>query len=198
MDWAAWFRTLAPRAQDVYRRTGWLPSVQLAQLAVESGIGYGELSELATRCHNLGGIKYTGLVPSTRTRAGFACYPDEETFWRDYERVQRLSIYREIPAAGPDSAAQVRALARSPYAEGGYGGGANLLDVIRRYRLTRYDQVPGPALPAPRAAPVPAPSPAPAPAPAVYGVVSWVLPAAAVLVSLALMWVGVAQLQEAS
>ncbi|MBX6773014.1 MAG: glucosaminidase domain-containing protein, partial [Chloroflexi bacterium] len=153
----AFIALMAPRAQSAYARTGWLPSVQVAQLAFESSWGD---SVLARVHHNYGGIRFTRAAPAgtVATRDGFASYRSDDAFWADYERVQRLSLYDPIRAAAPGGApAQVAALAASPYDAGHYGGdGAALLSIIQAHALTRFDPASSrPALPELSAAPAP-------------------------------------------
>ncbi len=141
-----------PFVQSDYAATGWLPSLQLAQILDESAIG---TSTLAALGNNLAGVSYTGLVPSS-DHGGSAWYPNLDTFWRDYRRVQQLGAYNGIRQAGPHIDAQIAALVASPYASSHYYGGGTLSQLVAQYGLTKYDPAdssPAAATPASKSAP---------------------------------------------
>ncbi|NPV89136.1 hypothetical protein HPY42_06520 [Coprothermobacteraceae bacterium] len=121
-----------PYALDVAAELEIPPSVCLAQWAIESSF------ESPRWCdyNNYAGIT-DGGPPHFRR------YDTIDDFIRDYIRVLRLSYYREVLELAKQHAPAeeiARALGRSPWDAGHYGGdGKNLIAVMRRYNLFLFD-----------------------------------------------------------
>lgn len=140
----AFIAYLVGGVQGNHAATGWLPSLQIAQILDESARG---TSQGAVAGNNLAGLGYTGLVPSS-DHNGFAWYPGLNQFWTDYRRVQLLPYYNAVRQAEGINA-QIAALAASPYDAGHYGGGGVLTSLVDQYNLTQYDPKAEAATPTP-------------------------------------------------
>ena len=171
----AFISKIAPGAIAAQRKYGVPASVTIAQAIDESGWGR---SALATRDHNLFGIKGTGPAGSdrqltqeylngqlvTRTTA-FRVYHSAAQSIDDHGRLLATSAYyRQSMAHRHDPNAFAAALTGVYATDPGYG--AKLIDLMHRYDLYRYDSAAQSGTPqaSPPAAPTPGPTtPTPGP-----------------------------------
>ncbi|HZC42024.1 MAG TPA: glucosaminidase domain-containing protein, partial [Streptosporangiaceae bacterium] len=144
----AFIRNVARGALDSQRRYGVPAAVTIAQAIDESGWGR---SDLAVRAHNLFGIKGTGPA-GHRTlatleyehgrrvtrQASFRAYHSVAESIADHGRLLATShYYRRAMADRHDPNAFAAALTGVYATDPGYG--ANLIRLMRRYDLYRYD-----------------------------------------------------------
>ena len=170
----AFISEIAPGAVAAQRRYGVPASVTIAQAIMESGWGQ---SVLAARDHNLFGIKGTGpagsdLLPTrefqsghwVKVDAGFRVYHNDAESIDDHGRLLATSgFYTGAMQVRREPDAFARALTGVYATDPDYG--SQLITLMQRYQLHRFDLVPAGGRPAQPARPgVPAPSPAPAPA----------------------------------
>ena len=148
---------MAPYAQGVAAATGLRAGVILALMGEETAYGK---SRLAGE-NNMSGIKYVHQARAAGNDNGFAVYRTLGDWASDMTRVLELPDYAALRAtAGESAAAQIQALAESPYNGAPYSQRmqwAQLLDeVYQQQGLAVYDGGQGAAQP-------------PAPAPAAQG-----------------------------
>ena len=179
----AFINEIAPGAVAAQRRYGVPASVTIAQAIVESGWGQ---SQLASQDHNLFGIKGTGPAGSVQEpsweylngqsvlqNSSFRVYRNAAESIDDHGRLLATSeYYRRTMSYRRDPNAFASSLTGIYATDPEYG--TQLISLMRRYNLYRYDQVAPPAAPRPAAAgsgaaagpvpPVSLPSPAVVPA----------------------------------
>lgn len=145
---ATFFASLKPAAIALYKATGILPSVSLAQAALESGYG---TSSLATSNYNLFGIKGTGTAGTANlatteyidgvpvvVNAKFRAYNSWAESLADYGDVLVGSARYSDVIAAPDYEAATDALQTAGYAtDPNYA--AKLRSIIKTYGLDAYD-----------------------------------------------------------
>ena len=151
---AAFLRTLVPAAQRIAARYRLPASVVLAQAILESNWGR---SQLARRANNLFGIKAVSAeadaitLPTTEyddagqlqiVGARFAAYASTEDCLADYARLLAFAPrYAPARAVAHDPFAFAEQLEACGYAtDPGYG--EKIAQIIRRHKLTRFDQQP--------------------------------------------------------
>jgi flagellum-specific peptidoglycan hydrolase FlgJ len=150
---ADFLRTLLPAAREVAARYALPVSVMLAQAILESDWGR---SRLARQALNLFGIKAVNrhadslTLPTTEYEAGrprlvparFAAYTNLEDCLADYARLLAFAPrYAPARAVAHDPFAFAEQLAACGYAtDPDYA--RKLVQLIRRYRLTRFDRLP--------------------------------------------------------
>lgn len=138
---------LGPVFQAEARRAGLLPSIVMAQAALETGWGKSTISG----ANNLFGVKWTGSGPFVEARTGehvggkritttarFRAYSDYNASVRDYiDNVMSLDRYSAVR-----NASSYREAARALQA-GGYATNPNyaslLINIIEQNRLYLYD-----------------------------------------------------------
>jgi flagellum-specific peptidoglycan hydrolase FlgJ len=145
------FKTLAPHAIDSTAGTGLLPSVALAQAALESAYGKSELAYIHNNLFGIKAVKGQNAV-TMRTRevskTGQPYYINAP--FRVFESPkqsfdERVKFFKKYPRYKPVLAAttpleQAYALGRSGYAtDPTYGN--KILSIINSYKLTQYDAI---------------------------------------------------------
>ncbi|MGE5134956.1 MAG: glucosaminidase domain-containing protein [Gemmatimonadota bacterium] len=144
----AFIRSVAPGAVAAQRRYGVPASVTIAQAIDESGWG---LSSLATRDHNLFGIKGTGPAGSdplptqeyvngrwVTVVSPFRAYRDAAQSIEDHGQLLATSgYYQRAMAVRQDPDAFATALTGVYATDPGYG--AKIIAIMKRYDLYRYD-----------------------------------------------------------
>ncbi len=138
---------LGPVFQAEAKRAGLLPSIVMAQAALETGWGKSTISG----ANNLFGVKWTGSGPYVEARTGehvggqrvntsarFRAYADYNASIRDYiDNVMSLDRYAAVR-----NASNYREAARALQA-GGYatnpGYASLLINIIEQNQLYRYD-----------------------------------------------------------
>jgi flagellum-specific peptidoglycan hydrolase FlgJ len=149
---------IAPYAQELGKKYNILPSVLIAQACLESNFG---ASELATKAHNLFGVKEFGngpsvLLPTTEFRNGvkynvYAKFKKYDTWKESLEDLCQLyqngvswdrNKYKKV--IGQTNYKQTcQAIQQCGYCtDPQYAN--KLIQIIEKYGLTKYDQQPKP------------------------------------------------------
>jgi flagellum-specific peptidoglycan hydrolase FlgJ len=150
MNPAAFFAKYAPAAQRTCRGTGLLPSVTLAQAALESNWGESGLSKYH---NNFGGIKAgrywrgaTVTLPTTeeikgklvKTTAAFRKYPTADAYFAD-----RIQLFRSLSRYASLLRVDTYKAEAMLFTQTGYCTdthyGPKLIAIIEQHGLTKYD-----------------------------------------------------------
>lgn len=147
---SAFFAAYASAARRSCLGTGLLPSICLAQAALESNWGDSYLSK---HHRNFGGIKagksWKGAVVLLPTKewvkgkyitvkAAFRAYPDAEAYFRDRLRLFQVNQRYQQLFKVDDYRAEAKAMQASGYATDPLYG-QKLAAIVTKYQLTGYD-----------------------------------------------------------